>query len=113
MLVQLFTTHLVMNLFSLSFSGALPISVITAATSNYLINNALTFRSKRLKGIGLLKGLLKFLLVASFPVIANIGLATAFYSVISDNPIWAQIAGISIVFIWNYVVSSRFVWNTR
>ena len=51
--------------------------------------------------LGLLKGLLKFLLVASFPVIANIGLATAFYSVISDNPIWAQIAGISIVFIIN------------
>ncbi len=111
-LVQLLTTSFVMNIFAFTFKEALPISVITAATSNYLINNKLTFRSKRLTGVLLIKGLLKFLLVASFPVVANIGLATAFYNMVSDNELLAQIAGISIVFIWNYVASSRFVWNT-
>ncbi|KGG12069.1 MULTISPECIES: glycosyltransferase [Prochlorococcus] len=110
--VQLITTNIAMNLFSLGFSSSLPISVIIAATSNYLINNILTFRSRRLSGIPLLKGLFKFLIVASFPVIANIGLATAFYNTISNNTVLAQIAGISIVFIWNYVASSRFVWNS-
>ncbi len=110
--VQLVATNIMMRFFLLTFKEALPIAVISAATSNYLINNALTFRSKRLAGVSLLKGLLKFLLVASFPVIANVGLATAFYNIVSENETWAQIAGISIVFIWNYVASSRFVWNT-
>ena len=101
-----------MNLFALNFSFALPISVITSATSNYLINNALTFRFQRLKGINLLKGLLKFLLVASLPVFANVGLATAFYAYVSSNAIWAQLAGILLVFVWNYAASSTFVWNS-
>ena len=101
-----------MYFFKLTFESVLPISVLAAASSNYLINNALTFRSQRLRGFSIFKGLLKFLLVASLPVIANIGLATAFYNSISRNTIWAQIAGIFVVFIWNYVASSRFVWNT-
>ena len=90
----------------------MPIAVIFAATSNYLINNALTFRSQRLLGYNLFKGLAKFLLVSSLPVMANIGLATAFYNSVYENTILAQISGICVVFIWNYVASSRFVWNT-
>ena len=111
--VQLIVTYIAMHLFDLGFKSALPISVITAATSNYLINNALTFRSRRLKGLLLMQGLFKFLLVASFPVLANIGLATAFYNVIARDTLLAQMAGIFVVFIWNYVASSRFVWNTN
>ncbi|WP_320673551.1 glycosyltransferase family 2 protein [Prochlorococcus sp. MIT 1341] len=111
-LVQLLSTEVLMIIFQLAFQKALPISVIIAATSNYLINNALTFRSQRLVGKKLAKGLLKFLLVASLPVIANVGLATTFYNLISPNPVIAQLAGIIVVFVWNYAASSRFVWNT-
>ncbi len=110
--VQLCTTKVLMSFFLLQFENAIPISVITAATSNYLINNALTFRAQRLKNWFLIKGLIKFLLVASLPVIANVGLATSFYQFISNNAIWAQLSGIIVVFVWNYAASSRFVWNT-
>ena len=110
--LQLLSTHIFMLVFDLQFVNVLPISVLLAATSNYLINNSLTFRYQRLKGLALLRGLLKFLLVASLPVLANIGLATAFYNAVARNTIWAQMAGIFVVFIWNYVASSRFVWNT-
>jgi len=101
-----------MALWGLGFEQALPIGVISAASSNYLINNALTFRFARLKGILLLRGLFKFLLVASLPVMANVGLASAYYSLIAPNVFWAQLAGIIVVFVWNYAASSRFVWNT-
>ncbi len=111
-LVQLLVTHILMNNFQFDFPQALPFSVITAATSNYLINNALTFRAKRLQNWNLLRGLLKFLLVASLPVLANIGLSTTFYSAVINNAFWAQMAGIIVVFVWNYAASSRFVWNT-
>ena len=109
--VQLLVTQLLM-LSSLGFKQALPFAVVAAASSNYLINNALTFRFQRLQGLALLRGLLKFLLVASLPVLANVGLASAFYSFVARDTFWAQLAGILVVFVWNYAASSRFVWNT-
>ena len=110
--VQLLVTQLLMSLVGLAFNTALPLAVVTAASSNYLINNALTFRFQRLRGAALLRGLLKFLLVASLPVLANVGLASAFYSFVARDTVWAQLAGILVVFVWNYAASSRFVWNT-
>ncbi|MFM7674313.1 MAG: glycosyltransferase [Synechococcus sp.] len=111
-LVQLLVTQVLMGGAGLGFKQALPFAVVAAASSNYLINNALTFRFQRLRGVGLLRGLLKFLLVASLPVLANVGLASAFYSFVSRDTFWAQLAGILVVFVWNYAASSRFVWNT-
>ena len=109
--VQLLVTQLLM-LAGFGFEQALPVAVVAAASSNYLINNALTFRFQRLTGLALLRGLVKFLLVASLPVLANVGLATAYYSLVAPNTLWAQLAGILVVFVWNYAASSRFVWNT-
>tara|TARA_Y100001968_G_scaffold327362_1_gene372250 strand:+ start:5562 stop:6656 length:1095 start_codon:yes stop_codon:yes gene_type:complete len=109
--VQLFITLFLTNIFLIDFKSALPFSVVCAATSNFLINNQLTFRTNRLRHLALLNGLLKFLLVASLPVIANVGIATAFYQYISADTLIAQLAGIAIVYAWNYLASSLFVWN--
>ena len=109
--VQLLITLTLTNIFLIEFKSALPFSVVCAATSNFLINNQLTFRSNRLRNLDLLRGLLKFLLVASLPVIANIGIATAFYQYISSDTFIAQLAGIAIVYAWNYLASSLFIWN--
>ena len=110
--VQLVVNQVLMVIGGINFERALPIAVITAASSNYMINNALTFRFQRLKGTALFKGLLKFLIVASLPVLANVGVASAFHRFVSTDLITAQLAGILVVFIWNYAASSRFVWNT-
>ncbi len=109
--VQLFMTSFLTKIFSISFFNALPLAVIFAATSNFLINNQLTFRANRLKKLSLLIGLLKFLMIASLPVIANVGITTAFYTYISSDILIAQLAGIAIVYAWNYLASSSFVWN--
>ena len=110
--VQLVVNQVLMVIGGINFEQALPIAVIAAASSNYMINNALTFRFQRLKGTALFKGLLKFLVVASLPVLANVGVASAFHRFVSTDLITAQLAGILVVFIWNYAASSRFVWNT-
>ena len=109
--IQLLSTFILMTI-GLSFPQALPLAVITAASSNYLINNILTFGDRRQKGRQLIKGLLKFLLVASLPSLANVGLATGFYNMVQSHAVLAQLAGIIVVYIWNYAASSRFVWNT-
>lgn len=110
--VQLLSTQILMSFFKISFERSIYISVYFAATSNYLINNSLTFRNNRLEGFLLLRGLIKFMIVISLPLFANIGLATIFYNNINSNPILAQVAGIVVVFVWHYAASSRFVWNT-
>tara|TARA_B100000941_G_C28506200_1_gene557477 strand:+ start:929 stop:2020 length:1092 start_codon:yes stop_codon:yes gene_type:complete len=109
--VQLFITSFLTKIISIGFYKALPIAVVCAATSNFLINNQVTFRSNRLKNLSLLIGLFKFLIVASLPVIANIGITTAFYEYISADTFIAQLSGIAIVYAWNYLASSSFVWN--
>ena len=109
--VQLSVLYFLLWTTNLSFIQILPLAVISAASSNFLINNSLTFRNKRLKGISILIGLFKFLLVSSLPVIANVGLASSFYFYIFSNTFISQIAGIIVVFIWNYAASSRLVWN--
>lgn len=110
-LVQLAVSQMLM-LLGLPFGQALPPAVLAAATSNYLINNTLTFRFQRQSGLALLRGLFKFLVVASLPVLANVGVASAFYSLVAADTLWAQLAGIVVVFVWNYAASSRFVWNS-
>ena len=110
-LVQLFTIYFLIGFFNLTFEKVLPVGVIVAASSNFIINNLLTFRIKRLVGKGFFLGLLKFLLVSSLPIIANIGVTNLFYSQLSVNTFISQIGGILVVFIWNYAASSKVVWN--
>jgi len=109
--VQLFISSFLVEILLIDFYSALPFAIVSAATSNFLINNQVTFRSERLKNSALLIGLFKFLIVASLPVIANIGITTAFYKYISADTFIAQIAGIAIVYAWNYLASSSFVWK--
>jgi dolichol-phosphate mannosyltransferase len=96
-----------------SFEQAQIMAVVTAATSNYLINNVLTFRAQQLKGIFLLVGLLRFLMVTSLGMAANVGVSSAFFRQVSHQPLLALLAGIAVDFVWKYAASSRFVWNSN
>lgn len=110
-LIQLLSTKILMTVFMFDFPKSLYISVYLSATSNYLINNSLTFKNSRLFGVDLFKGLLKYMIVISLPLLANIGLATTIYKEINNNTFLAQSAGIIVVFVWHYIASSRLVWN--
>ena len=96
-----------------SFLSSQIVAVVVAASSNYLVNNILTFRARRLRGIALLIGLIKFLMVCSLGLIANIGLSTVIYANMGEESlgIVAVFAGIVVDFIWKYTASSRLVWN--
>ena len=109
--VQLVSTEIQMRILDINFTRALPFSVLIAATSNYLTNNILTFRSNRLQNYKLIRGLIKFLIVVSLPIIGNIFVAVSFYRALKLNTFWAQICGIFIIFIWNYIASTKFVWK--
>ncbi len=100
------------RLLGFSFEAAQALAIVSTASSNYLINNSLTFRSQQLKGPQLLLGLVRFLVVTSLGMVANIGVSSAFLHRVSHQTLLAVLAGIAVDFVWKYAASSRFVWNT-
>jgi len=100
------------QLLGVSFEMAQVFAVVCAASTNFLINNILTFRTQQLKGIHLFLGLLRFLLVTSMGMGANVGVSSALYHRSTGQPLMAMFAGIAVDFVWKYAASSKFVWNT-
>jgi dolichol-phosphate mannosyltransferase len=101
-----------LNLVALPFAQAQAAAAICAMTSNFLLNNFLTYRDQRLKGLAILRGLLLFYLVCSVGLLANVGVA---FSVYDQDPNWwmAGAAGALMGVVWNYAMSGLFVWRKR
>ena len=61
------------------FRVAQIIATFVAMTSNFILNNELTYRDRRLKGLAMLRGFVLFCLIGSVGVLANIDLASWLY----------------------------------
>ena len=94
------------------FRAAQVIATLAAMTSNFLLNNELTYRDRRLKGFAMLRGFVLFCLVCSVGVLANVDLASWLYV---ERPIWwvAGAVGAVMSVLWNYAMSTLFVWRAR
>ena len=110
--IHLMVFTLMQQVVGVGFEQAQVVAVVCAGCSNYLINNVLTFRSQQLSGLALVFGLIRFLLVTSLGMVANVGVSSAFFRQVSPQPLLALLAGIAVDFVWKYAASSRFVWNT-
>ncbi|THD57815.1 glycosyltransferase family 2 protein [Phenylobacterium sp.] len=96
-------------LLHIGFAAAQLVAALGAMTSNYLINNAVTYRDRRKRGLALVTGYLKFVMLCSVPLAANVAVATMVYE---RGPSWwvAGVAGAIVAAVWNYVTTSRAVW---
>ena len=110
LVVHLTALAIALDLFGWPFPEAQAFGALLAMTSNFLLNNFLTYRDQRLKGYGILRGLLLFYLVCSVGLFANVGVA---FSVYDQEPIWwlAGAAGALMGVVWNYAMSGLFVWR--
>ena len=96
----------------LSFIYAQTIATLIAMSANFLINNAFTYRAKRLKGWAIMSGLALFYAVCAIGAFANIRTAEYLYEL--SVPWWgAGLIGAIIGSVWNYAVSSIVVWSRR
>jgi dolichol-phosphate mannosyltransferase len=87
------------------------VAALVAMTFNFVLNNALTYADKRLVGfVRLAKGWLRFALTCSVGLLANVGVAAVLLRS-GLHPYPAAIIGIVIGSVWNYALSSRFVWG--
>jgi dolichol-phosphate mannosyltransferase len=110
--VHLATLFVALAVFDWPFPEAQAAGALVAMTSNFILNNFLTYRDQRLKGFAILRGLLAFYLVCSVGLLANVGVA---FSVYDQEPIWwlAGAAGALMGVVWNYAMSGLFVWRKR
>ena len=98
--------------FAVAFSVAQAVATVVAMTSNYVINNVLTYRDSRRRGWRFLTGLLSFYLACGVGAVANVGVASVAFA---SNYTWwlAAVAGVLVGTVWNYVSSSVFTWGRR
>jgi dolichol-phosphate mannosyltransferase len=95
-----------------SFLAGQIAAALAAMTGNFFLNNALTYRDRRLKGWRqLADGWVSFCAVCSIGLVANIGVAGFLHD--AQNGQWAVSAllGVLVGAVWNYALSSRFVWG--
>jgi dolichol-phosphate mannosyltransferase len=93
------------------FAQAQTAAVLVAMSFNFWLNNWLTYRDKRLKGWGpVLRGWLGFCATCAVGAFANVAVATFLEG---RGVFWvlAALAGILVGSVWNYALSSRFVWG--
>jgi dolichol-phosphate mannosyltransferase len=108
LVVQLAVVSLCRDL-GLTFMASQVTAALTAMTSNFLINNMVTYRDRRLRGAKLLTGYVRFCALCGVGMIANVAVANLVHQ---HTPMWlvASAAGAFAGAAWNYVSTSLAVW---
>lgn len=86
------------------------LATLVAMTSNFLLNNVVTFRDRRLRGKRLVAGLFTFYAACSIGALMNVSFANFLHR--SMVPWYlAGVAGTAISSVWNYGVNTVFTWR--
>ncbi|MEP7221914.1 MAG: glycosyltransferase family 2 protein [Novosphingobium sp.] len=93
------------------FNIANTVAALVAMTFNFVLNNELTYSDKRLRGFApLMRGWAKFALTCSLGLLTNVGVA-AVLKTMGFHDIIAVVTGIVLGSVWNFALSSKFVWG--
>jgi dolichol-phosphate mannosyltransferase len=99
-----------LKLMALEFEVAQSLAALMAMTSNFFLNNILTYRDQRLRGWRLLRGLFSFYGICAIGATANVGIASYLFS--ANQKWWlAGVLGVIVGAVWNYAMSSIFTWR--
>ena len=81
-----------------------------AMTSNFFLNNAITYGDQRLRGRRIWRGLISFYAACGIGAFINIALADWLF--IKAAPYWAAgLAGALIAALWNFFTTASFTWG--
>ncbi len=112
-LFHLLVLRLCLGFVTTDFALAQSLATAAAIVANFWLNNFLTFRDRRLKGLALLRGLFVFALICSVGAVANVSIAVFLFSPAMAETWWlAGLAGAAMSLVWNYAMSSLFTWNS-
>ncbi len=95
---------------ALGLPAAQLLGAVAAMTSNYLLNNALTYRDRSRRGWRLFAGYVKFVMLCGLGLVANVGAATMASNLGSP---WfvSGILGAVVGAAWNYLTTATAVWG--
>ena len=111
-MTHLATLWLAVYPFGIPFAVGQAIATFIAMTGNFLLNNLFTYRDRRLHGQALVAGLLSFYAVCGLGAAANVGIASHLF--VANHSWWlAGLGGAAIGAVWNYAMSSVFIWRSR
>jgi dolichol-phosphate mannosyltransferase len=111
-LAQLILMQALLSLGGLRFETAQLDSSLLVIAVNYTINNQITFRRRRLRGLKWIRGLALFAISCSLGLYLNLRAAGGLYRIGIDWKL-ASLAGILIASVWNYAVSTILVWRVN
>jgi dolichol-phosphate mannosyltransferase len=96
--------------FSIAFPVSQTTATVVAMIFNFAVNNVLTYRDRRLRGLRWFAGLLSFMVACSVGAIANVGIATYMFN---NRTQWmlAALAGVLVGAVWNYVITQIYTWG--
>lgn len=87
------------------------VAILIAMTSNYVLNNMLTFRDRRLSGQGFVRGWFAFALGCALGSAANLSVFSILHRLFI-NDILASALGAVVGSISNYFLAKRLTWRT-
>lgn len=111
-LVHMTGLALMLKGLGVGFTLAQSVATGLAMVFNFALNNALTYRDRRLKGSRWLKGLASFVVACSIGAVANVGVASYMFERRQQWMI-AAIAGVLVGAVWNYAVTQLYTWGRR
>jgi len=93
-----------------AFSTEQVVATLSAMMFNFFLNNMVTFRDRRLKGVALLRGLFVFYSACTLGVLINLSFADR---LLDAGLPWylAGLCGVAISSVWNYGVNTIVTWR--
>jgi len=94
----------------ISFAKGQAVTTFIVMILNFILNNSITYRDRRLRGWKFLRGLGTFCLACGLGLVANVAIATeAFHRGV---PWWlAALIGLLFTSVWNFAVTSMTTWR--
>jgi dolichol-phosphate mannosyltransferase len=88
------------------------VATLVAMTVNFFLNNAFTYRDRRLRGWGVMWGLASFYVACGLGAGINVVLADFLFA--RSIPWWlAGLLGALAGAVWNFAITSSFTWRRR
>ena len=102
------------------FIFAQALATLVAATSNFFLNNILTYRDKRLRGLAIVTGLLSFLAISSVGAVVSVSFAGQVLAWFPEAMrqgkyvlSFAALSGIAVSTILNFSATAIFTWRKK
>lgn len=111
-LVQLAAVKIALLAGTGTFFIAQSFGVAVAMTTNYALNNLLTYRDRQLRGKEWWRGLVSFYAICFLGAVANVAIAE-WVNMLASNWVLASISGALFGALWNFLASAAFTWKVR